>query len=212
MSSRRALMGAAAVAAVFAITGTANLGAQEPTPADTARADTVPVTIPTDPIMPTPPTDPAPTPTPTPEIVQPTPTPAPTTAPTTTMMAEPATTPVNLENVVVPPQTVGPMTVGNFNAAVNNQASHLRTLRGLSNLTGSQITFIPVSKLSPSPATAGIENAVTRAEGRAASSRTAASENAAISAALTAAGVSADAVLAIAVRGHNENDVTIYHR
>ena len=98
------------------------------------------------------------------------------------------------------------------NAAVNNQASHLRRLRGLSNLTGSNITLIPVSKLSPSPATAGIENAITRAEGRAASARTAASGNAAISAALTAAGVSADAVLAIAVRGHNENDVTVYHR
>ncbi|HEX6251906.1 MAG TPA: hypothetical protein VFZ56_10780 [Gemmatimonadaceae bacterium] len=129
----------------------------------------------------------------------------------TTVTLEPTTT-VNLQNVVVPPQMAGPMTVGNFNAAVNNQASHLRRLRGLSNLTGSNVTLIPVSKLSPSPATAGIENAITRAEGRAASARAAASDNTAISAALTAAGVNADAVLAIAVRGHNENDVTVYHR
>jgi outer membrane biosynthesis protein TonB len=206
MPLRKALMGAAAVAAVIAISGTANLEAQEPT----TPADTVPVTTPTEPVTPTPPTDPAPPP--MPEVVEPAPPAAPTAAPTTTMTMEPATTPVNLQNVVVPPQTVGPMTVGNFNAAVNNQASHLRRLRGLSNLTGSQITLIPVSKLSPSPATAGIENAVTRAEGRAASARTAAAENAAVSAALTAAGVSADAVLAIAVRGHNENDVTVYHR
>lgn len=201
MSSRKALMGAAAVAAVIAITGVPNLHAQDPTP-----ADTVPVTTPTDPVTP------APTPVPTivepMPVVEPTP---PTTTTTTTIVMEP-TTPVSLQNVVVPPQMAGPMTVGNFNAAVNNQASHLRKLRGLSNLTGSQITFIPVSKLSPSPATAGIENSVTRAEGRAASARTAAAENAAVTAALTAAGVSADAVLAIAVRGHNENDVTIYHR
>lgn len=136
---------------------------------------------------------------------------APTTTTVTTVTLDP-TANVNLQNVMVPPQMAGPMTVGNFNAAVNNQASHLRRIRGLSNLTGSQITLIPVSKLSPSPATAGIENAVTRAEGRAASARAAASENAAISAALTAAGVSADAVIAISVRGHEENDVTVYHR
>lgn len=205
MSSRKTLMGAAAAAALFAFAGTASLHAQEPTP-----KDSVPVTTPA---QPTTPTTPAPTPTtPTEPVAAPT-TPMPTTAPTTTTttVAMPATT-MTPASVTVPPQTSGPMTVGNFNAAVNNQASHLRRLRGLSNLTGSQITLIPVSKLSPSPATANIENAVTRAEGRAASARTAASENAAISAALAAAGVSADAVIAISVRGHEENDVTVYHR
>lgn len=204
MSSRKAFWGATAAAAMLAFAGTASLHAQEPT----TPSDSVPVTTPAEPT--TPPVAPAPA-----AVIPVTPTVETTTPATTTRTTTVAPVTMTVSNpasITVPPQMSGPMTVGNFNAAVNNQASHLRRLRGLSNLTGSNITLIPVSKLSPSPATAGIENAVTRAEGRAASSRTAASENAAIAAALTAAGVSADAVLAIAVRGHNENDVTVYHR
>jgi hypothetical protein len=205
MTSRIARLGATAAAAVFVMVGATPAFAQDTT-TDTTAMPTQQVPPTTDVVTPpvtTPPADPTPVTVPAPA------TPA-TTTTTTTVLSVPAQT--NPAGVMVPPQERGPMTVGNFNAAVSNQASHLRRLNQLGSIPGERITLINVANLSPSPATAGIENAISRAESRSASARAAASSHASIAAALSAAGVSADNVIAIAVRGHNENDVTVYHR
>jgi hypothetical protein len=213
MSSRKARLGAMAAAAVFVMVGATTAFAQDTTATPTGQPP-VGTPVPTDgPVPPateltTPPADPAAPMTAPPETAPPVTTPAQPTTPAVIMQP-----PISPSQVVVPPQENGPMTVGNFSAAVNNQAQHLRRLNQLGTVPGERITIINVANLSPSPVTAGIENAVSRAETRsAASARAAASNNASISAALSAAGISADNVVAIAVRGHNLNDVTVYHR
>lgn len=237
MSSRRARLGAATVAAVFLMVGATTAFAQDtPTTqpptgtegAGTLQTPAVPATPPevTPETPPPPPTsvapitapvpEPAPTITPTP-LTQPTTTVQPTTPAMTTTTAItvdiPSVPMTNPQGVVVPPQEKGPLTVGNFNAAVNSQAQHLRRLNQLGSIPGERITIINVANLSPSPATARIEAAVERAGTRSATSaRAASASNASVSAALSSAGISAENVLAIAVRGHNLNDVTIYHR
>ena len=205
MTSRISRLGAIAAAALFMMAGATTAFAQDTT-TDTTATPTQ--QTPTDaPVPPTteiitPPADPVP-------VVAPTLTTPATTTTTTTVLSVPAQNP---SGVVVPRQERGPMTVGNFNAAVANQASHLRRLNQLGSIPGERTTLINVANLSPSSTTAGIENAVSRAESRSASARAAASSNASIAAALSSAGVNADNVIAIAVRGHNENDVTVYHR
>jgi hypothetical protein len=130
------------------------------------------------------------------------------------------------QQVSVPPQSRGPLTVGSFNAAVRLQSQNIARLNRLgTNIPGQRITVINVRNLHPGPATAataraagavpttGVDNAITQAESRsAAAAQAAARNNTAVANALSQANISIDNVLAIAVRGHNLNDVTVYHR
>jgi hypothetical protein len=130
------------------------------------------------------------------------------------------------QQVTVPPQSRGPLTVGSFNAAVRLQSQNIARLNRLgTNIPGQRITVINVRNLHPGPASAataraagavpttGVDNAITQAESRsAAAAQAAARNNTAVANALSQANISIDNVLAIAVRGHNLNDVTVYHR
>ena len=115
------------------------------------------------------------------------------------------------QGVVVPPQDEGPMTVAAFAEAVRNQATHRARLARLTNLPPQQVTIINIANLSPSPP-ASTDASVTRAEGIATTRRRTVSAHSVVSDVLSRAGISVDNVLALAVRGHLLNDVTIYHR
>ena len=111
----------------------------------------------------------------------------------------------------VPPQAVGPQTVGRFVEAVNNQASHIARLNRLTNIAGTQVTVINTATLTAGTA-AQVDNAATRAGARATSVRNAVRNHAVVSSALSSGGINVDSVVAVAVRGHLLNDVTVYYR
>lgn len=113
--------------------------------------------------------------------------------------------------VTVPPQTVGPMTVGRFVEAVNNQASHLARLNRLRDIPGTQVTVINTATLSGG-AMGDVDRATTRAGARATSVRNAVRNHSVVSGALSSGGINVDSVVAVAVRGHLLNDVTVYYR
>lgn len=115
------------------------------------------------------------------------------------------------QGVVVPPQDEGPMTVAAFAEAVRNQAAHRARLARLTNLPPQQVTVINIANLSPSPP-ASTDASVTRAESIAARRHAAVRAHSVVSDVLSRGGINVDNVLAIAVRGHLLNDVTIYHR
>lgn len=217
MYSRKAAIGAVAVA-LFLVAAPLVGHAQDP-PMPTTTDTIAPVT--------TPPGEPTPvyTPEPTPEPAEPTPEPAPVVTPTPPAAFPPPPAAVEaparatvitsagaIGPVTLPPQELGPMTIGNFSAAVRSQADHLARLRRLTNLSADHVTIINTGSLSPSPETAGIEASLSRAEARAESVRSAITGNAVVSSALASAGISAESVVAVSVRGHELNDVTIYHR
>lgn len=134
-----------------------------------------------------------------------------TLAVTTSTPSSAQVTTMSPQGVVVPPQDEGPMTVAAFAEAVRNQATHRARLARLTNLPPQQVTVINIANLSPSPP-ASTDASVTRAEGIATTRRRTLSGHAVVSDVLSRAGISVDNVLALAVRGHLLNDVTIYHR
>lgn len=115
------------------------------------------------------------------------------------------------QGVVVPPQEEGPMTVAAFAEAVRNQATHRARLARLTNLPPQQVTVINIANLSPSPP-ASTDASVTRAESISARRHAAVRAHSVVSDVLSRGGINVDNVLALAVRGHLLNDVTIYHR
>jgi hypothetical protein len=115
------------------------------------------------------------------------------------------------QGVVVPPQDEGPMTVAAFVEAVRNQATHRARLARLTNLPPQQVTVINIANLSPSPP-ASTDASVTRAEGIATTRGRTLRAHSVVSDVLSRANISVENVLALAVRGHLLNDVTLYHR
>lgn len=131
-------------------------------------------------------------------------------------LAVPTSTPsiaqqVSPVGVVVPPQDEGPMTVAAFAEAVRNQASHRARLARLTNLPPQQVTVINIASLSPSPP-ASTDASVTRAQNIATTRGRTLRAHSVVSDVLSRGGISVENVLALAVRGHLLNDVTIYHR
>jgi hypothetical protein len=115
------------------------------------------------------------------------------------------------QGVVVPPQDEGPMTVAAFAEAVRNQATHRARLARLTNLPPQQVTVINIANLSPSPP-ASTDASVTRAEGIATTRGRTLRAHSVVSDVLSRANIGVENVLALAVRGHLLNDVTLYHR
>lgn len=111
----------------------------------------------------------------------------------------------------VPPQAVGPMTVARFVEAVNNQATHIARLRRLTDIPGTQVTVISTATLTGGSA-GEVDRATTRAGARTTSVRNAIRNHSVVSSALSSGGINVDSVVALAVRGHLLNDVTVYYR
>jgi hypothetical protein len=103
------------------------------------------------------------------------------------------------------------MTVAAFAEAVRNQAMHRARLARLTNLPPQQVTVINIANLSPSPP-ASTDASVTRAQNIATTRGRTLRAHAVVSDVLSRAGIGIENVLALAVRGHLLNDVTIYHR
>jgi hypothetical protein len=118
---------------------------------------------------------------------------------------------LGLAQATVPPQAVGPQTVGRFVEAVNNQATHIARLRRLTDIPGTQVTVINTATLTGGMS-GDVDRATTRAGARTTSVRNAIRNHGVVSSALASGGINVDSVVALAVRGHLLNDVTVYYR